>query len=87
LLQNNIAKEIMVFPNPATEILRLDLNGQFQKVDAQILNLAGQVVKRFLGINASAQSISLPISELPAGSYWLHLQAADVKQVIQFVKQ
>ena len=33
------------------------------------------------------QIITIPVQNLAAGKYWLHLQAGNEKQVLQFVKQ
>jgi len=35
------ATEILVFPNPTTDVLQLQLNKVFDKVQAQVTNSAG----------------------------------------------
>jgi hypothetical protein len=32
-------------------------------------------------------AIGIPVQNLAAGKYWLHLQSGSEKQVLQFVKQ
>jgi hypothetical protein len=86
LLQNNTATEILVFPNPTTDFLQLQLNNVYTKMNVQIVNNAGQIVKQINNLSLSGQSLSIPVSSLPAGNYWLHLQSGSEKQVIQFVK-
>jgi len=84
-LQNNAATEILVFPNPTTGVLQLQLNSSFDKMNVQIINSAGQLVKQ-LSVPASNQVISIPVHHLAPGKYWLHLQSGGEKQVLQFVK-
>jgi hypothetical protein len=85
-LQNNTSTEILVFPNPTTDVLQLQLNKVYDKMNVQVVNAAGQIVKQFIA-PASNQVITIPVNNLPAGQYWLRLQSGDEKQVLQFVKQ
>jgi Secretion system C-terminal sorting domain len=85
-LQNNKATEILLFPNPTTDVLQLQLNKGYDKMNVQILNATGQLVKQ-LTVPASNQTIAVPVQNLAAGKYWLHLQSGNEKQVLQFVKE
>jgi hypothetical protein len=85
-LQNDKASEILVFPNPTTDVLQLQLNKVYGKMNVQIVNSSGQMVKQ-LTVAVSNQTITIPVQNLAAGKYWLHLQSGDEKQVLQFVKQ
>ena len=86
-LQYNNATEILVFPNPAANVLQLQLNNNYDKMNVQIVNNLGQIVKQFNALPVTNQSITLPIASLPSGNYWLRLQAGSDKLVIQFTKQ
>jgi hypothetical protein len=85
-LQNDKATEILVFPNPTTDILQLQLNKAYDKMNVLVINSIGQVVKQ-LTVSASNKTITIPVQNLAAGKYWLHLQSAGEKQVLQFVKE
>lgn len=85
-LQNSMAKEILIFPNPATNMLQLKLNKAYDKIKVQIINSAGQIVKQ-LNTFASNQIIAIPIQSLATGKYWLSLRSGDEKQMLQFIKQ
>ena len=85
-LQNNGSTEILVFPNPTTDVLQLQLNGAYNKINMQVINAAGQTVKQLNNLSVNTQVISIPVQNLAAGKYWLHLQSGDEKQVLQFVK-
>jgi hypothetical protein len=86
-LQNNGAIEILVFPNPTTDILQLQLNGDYNKMNIQVINSAGQSVKQLNNLSVSNQTLTIPVKDLAAGNYWLHLQTGTNMQVLQFVKQ
>ena len=86
LLKNDKAREILMFPNPTTDVLQLQLNAVYDKMEVQIVNSAGHLVKR-LSMAATNPTITIPVKDLAAGNYWLHLQGGDEKQVLQFVKQ
>jgi len=86
-LQNNGTTDILVFPNPTTDVLQLQLNSTYDKMNAQIINAAGQVVKQFNKLSVSNQTITIPVRDLPAGQYWLNLRNGNEKQLVQFVKQ
>ena len=76
----------MVFPNPTADLLQLQLNKVYDKMNVQIINSAGQLVKQ-MTLPASNQTITIPVQNLAAGKYWLHMQIGNEKQVLQFVKQ
>ena len=85
-LQNNSATEILVFPNRTTDVLLLQLNKLYGKINVQIINSTGQSVKQ-LQLAASNQTITIPVQNLAAGKYWLQLQIGDEKQMLQFIKE
>ncbi|MBL0180999.1 MAG: FG-GAP repeat protein [Chitinophagaceae bacterium] len=86
-LQHNGATEILVFPNPTTGVLQLQLNGSYDKINVQIVNSAGQMMKQLNSLLVTNQTITIPVHNLPAGQYWLRLQSGAEKQVLQFVKE
>lgn len=65
-LQNNSATEILVFPNRTTDVLLLQLNKLYGKINVQIINSTGQSVKQ-LQLAASNQTITIPVQNLAAG--------------------
>ena len=85
-LQNNGTTEILVFPNPVTDVLQIQLNRTYDKMNVSVINAAGQTVKQLNVVSPSGQIISVPVHDLPAGQYWLRLQNGGEKQVLQFLK-
>jgi hypothetical protein len=55
MLQTNSSTEIMVFPNPATNVLQLRLNISYATMHVQIINGAGQLVKQYPNLSAANQ--------------------------------
>jgi hypothetical protein len=86
-LDNDKATEILVFPNPTTDILQLQLNKNYSSINMQIVNALGQVVKQFSKLSTQNQTIQIPVKDLASGNYWLQLQGDGDRQVLQFVKQ
>jgi hypothetical protein len=86
-LQNNTATEILVFPNPATSTLQLQLNNSYSNMRVEIINSAGQTVTQFNNLSTAGQIVTIPVSQLATGTYFLSLQSGSEKQVLQFVKQ
>lgn len=85
-LQNNGSTEILVFPNPTTDVLQLQLNGAYSRMDVQIINAAGQTIKQLNHLSPSNQTLTIPVNDLPAGRYWLKLHGGGEKQLLRFVK-
>jgi len=85
-LNSDKASEILVFPNPTTDVLQLQLNNTYNKMDVQVINTTGQTVMRLNNQPVSNQVLRIPVNNLPAGRYWLKLQSVGEKQVLQFVK-
>jgi hypothetical protein len=86
-LQYNTSMEILVFPNPTTDVLQLQLNSAYGKVNLQVINTAGQIIKQLHNVPATNRVLTIPVQNLVPGNYWLRLQTGDEKQVLQFVKQ
>ncbi len=86
-LNFNGSRQIWLFPNPAHDVLQLQVNGNYNSINIQIANSAGQTVQQLHNMAVANATISIPVSSLPAGQYWLKLQAADIVQVLQFIKQ
>jgi flavodoxin len=87
LLRSNTAIEVIVFPNPASNVLQLQLNNNYTTLNAQIINPAGQTIQRYTNLSTAGQLVTIPISNLAQGTYFLHLQCGEEKQVLQFIKK
>jgi hypothetical protein len=85
--EETMAFSVKVFPNPVRERLHVKFLGAIDDpVGLSLLNAQGQLVRRWpqMAINDS-QYLSLDISELPAGLFWLELNWASSRAVKKIV--
>ncbi len=69
----NTISELLVYPNPVTDILTVGMNGGHYDV-LKLLNNMGQVVA-YKSINGDIATINM--ANLPAGIYYLQLTGKD----------
>ncbi len=72
---------LTVTPNPATAVVNLFISGSVVPADIQLVNMQGQLVRKWSRINASAAPAKLNISGLVSGVYMLQVQLPDEKMV------
>ncbi len=69
-VENNIAMKL--FPNPAVDMLNVEMNGQGAEYVLTLTDLAGKVVyHQNLGNVNGTTSVAIPVSEMQAGNYLL----------------
>ncbi|RYY89795.1 MAG: T9SS type A sorting domain-containing protein [Chitinophagaceae bacterium] len=68
-----------LYPSPATDKLQATLRSDRQQAaQLQILDVMGRVLQqRTLPLQEGTNAIQLELGQLPAGSYFLHIQLAD----------
>ena len=78
---------VSLFPNPASDVISIDLNGQRfdSSIIIEVINTIGQVEKRLVVTNTSL--IQVPIYHLPKGIKFLRIKIGTEEIVRQFVKQ
>ncbi|MGE5410987.1 MAG: thiol protease/hemagglutinin PrtT [Clostridiales bacterium] len=83
--ENTIANSVLVYPNPATDKLIIDLrnfNGQLRQVD--LLTAQGEIISS-KQVSSNEQIITIPVRTFTSGLYLLHLITDDtviIKKVI-----
>lgn len=77
---NKYVPGIKIYPNPAKDILNIDLEFMRENLGYKIFNLLGE--KTILSGNITTDSQSIDISQLPDGIYLLHL----MDQTFPFIK-
>jgi Secretion system C-terminal sorting domain/Lamin Tail Domain len=80
---------ISVFPNPISDILSIDFNGSMVATEPtlmQIVDLNGRLVLQQTFENRDEDVISLDVSKIQAGIYFLKLSAGSFNDVIKVVK-
>ena len=79
--------EIKVYPNPARDLVFVDLNDAFSKIQfpvkARIIDTSGKVLQR---ATVRQSPFSMEINRLPEGAYLLQLELNGALQTVKFVK-
>lgn len=85
---NDFAREVRltVYPNPATDDLRVTAGDGTKIHSVDLYDQSGQLV-RSLTLNTPDENLSLPVSDLPSGTYILQLDLSGKMGSIQFVKK
>ena len=82
-IDESIATEIAIFPNPATDILNITSSETISEIE--IVNVMGQVVRR---IEVNADNAVCDVEELKAGVYVVRIHAASATlSVRKFIKE
>jgi hypothetical protein len=82
---NDLSSFIYIYPNPANEVLNIDLTAISNKIEvANILDITGRIIKSYSAKSASVNSIN--ISQLPSGVYFVKIVTTDNEYVKRFVK-
>lgn len=69
--------DVLVYPNPTAEYLKLELSNYEKLVHAQLYNSTGQLLLEQTDVN---HETSFDILAFPAGTYWLRLIDEDGRQ-------
>jgi hypothetical protein len=85
LKRDNLVQTIIA-PNPVKEVLHVVETKETFIGTAEIYNAAGSLVLR-KAINNKMQVYSLPVSNLPGGTYVLKIMYKDEAKTYQFIKQ
>ena len=78
---NSPAAAIEIYPNPAEEILHLQISESLEILDLEVLNLMGQRVKH------SHVGTTLNLAGLAPGVYLLNIETSEGLKSIRFVKK
>ena len=81
ITESNTDNTFRIFPNPATDLLKVDISGLPQEVTNIEIYNATQKVREY-SLNSNFGSISIPVNELNAGMYFLRLGNSVEKFII-----
>jgi hypothetical protein len=56
-------------------------------MNVKVVNSAGQTIKQLNNLSTAGNLLSIPVSDLHTGVYFLYLQTSNEKQVLQFIKE
>lgn len=78
-----------VFPNPAQDILHLNINTK-KTIEATITinNITGQTVrKKEVSLNQDTNTLTMSVNDMPAGVYMIAVQSETHQSVTKFLKK
>ena len=70
-------KQMHIYPNPATEMVYVALDGGTEIANMVLYDLQGRIVETCLGASLQSGTATLNVEVLPAGIYLLHVTDAD----------
>lgn len=76
--------QLAIYPNPATNTIRVATGNNTETLQANIYNVSGQVVQH---TTVSGKTATLNISNLPTGMYYLKLKGAHTAAAGKFMKR
>ena len=76
--------ECHIYPNPASQIMNVELGKIYETGNVSIMNIEGAVIMEDF-IN-NQQSTVIQINEIPAGIYFIKITAPDLNKTIKFLK-
>jgi len=80
--------KIKLFPNPVSELLNCEFTtDKFEDFDLQIIDIDGKVIiqKKYLIVNG-LNRITIPVSLLQNGIYFIRIQNSEMNRTLKFVK-
>lgn len=86
IAEENIAQQIRVFPNPASNTITIILpEVHFKNINIALFDLTG---KEMISVNNAAyQNQQLDVSIIPAGLYLLQISSGENKMITTLIKQ
>ena len=83
---NNNQANVVVYPNPAIDVVHINTNNANTiKGAAQLLNAAGQAVTANISIPSSGM-VQIPVTHLEAGMYYLQTTINGIVSVSKVIK-
>lgn len=85
----NILTQPSVYPNPANDVITMAIYApQSEMATVRVCTMLGSIATEVLvTINAGENHVMLPITEIPAGAYFLEARSASRSWQFPFIKQ
>ncbi len=81
-VQDNFAEKLSVYPNPASDIINVNLPDGIDRVT--VMEISGKVI---IDNTYDSENVSINISKLSAGMYFVKVIKDDQYAIIKFVKE
>ncbi len=80
-------KRFKIFPNPAKNVLNVQVNNLTGKAILQIIDMGGRKIKEEKITLIVGSSISIDIENLQKGTYYLLLKSGSINEQLKFIKE
>lgn len=70
--------DFTIYPNPASDLVTLWINGKGNAISYQVINIEGKVVTE-AAHRVGSPKVNIDLSRQPAGNYFIHVKAGDRK--------
>ena len=74
----------MIHPNPTTGQVNIITDGVSDLMKITLLNTQGQIVREYMEVN---KEITIDISDVSSGIYYLNIQAENINRIRKIAKQ
>ncbi len=82
---NSVASNVNIYPNPAKDIINIELENKVGNGNIIIMNAAGMILKSTAAVGSN---MMMDISELPTGVYFLRTEDSEGNLVLKkFIKE
>ncbi|MFT3796390.1 T9SS type A sorting domain-containing protein [Flavobacterium sp.] len=77
-------KDLIIYPNPAKEVLNIKSKSQVQIASVKVYTVSGQLAMSIMGTN---QTATIDVSGLAAGQYFLRIHSDQGSHQAKFTKE
>ena len=86
-MSQSLSNQIMLYPNPATDIIQIKMPTSFQNQTVSIINIYGGIVRQITSFKSNTL-LSISTNDLPTGLYFVKVSGSDKTNYISsFVKK
>lgn len=71
-LISNSAASVLVYPNPANTLLRVEFTSEIQNGRLEVSDISGKIVRQFAFMNDQIRYLDIDVAHLASGIYFVH---------------
>jgi hypothetical protein len=84
VLESNFENALLVYPNPAMEDIRIDLQKKYEDINIVIRNVLGQIILKKSYSASNVLQLNIPGK---SGVYYIEVRSGDSKAVLKVMKE
>ncbi|NND62574.1 MAG: DUF1028 domain-containing protein, partial [Flavobacteriaceae bacterium] len=83
---NKIKERLSLFPNPASDIIQLQMETSIQLLRYDIMDITGKVISSKFVENTESSNLQISVATYPTGVYFLKVYTSEGETSLKFVK-